>query len=163
TADTVGMAELSGSVGHHGRNGCRLLCSMQGRHKPGIGTYYPAMLRPDGDDIPPGASHPSISIESILPPSTHEYNKKLEHVLASPSARQYEIRRRDTGIRKPSIASALPKAFPVPKCFPADTMHLFGLNLCQLLIPLWRGTIDHAKDDDPALWSFAVLHENDVW
>jgi hypothetical protein len=68
TADTVGMAKLSGSVGHHGRNGCRLLCSMQGRHKPRIGTYYPAMLCPHGDDVPPGARHPSISIESIQRP-----------------------------------------------------------------------------------------------
>jgi hypothetical protein len=30
TADTVGMAELNGWVGHHGRNGCRLLCPMPG-------------------------------------------------------------------------------------------------------------------------------------
>jgi hypothetical protein len=47
-ADTVGMAELNGWVGHHGRNGCRLLCPMPGRHKPGVGTYYPVMLKPDG-------------------------------------------------------------------------------------------------------------------
>ena len=28
--DAVGMAELSGSVGHHGRKGCRLLCELVG-------------------------------------------------------------------------------------------------------------------------------------
>jgi len=164
-ADTVGMAEMSSSVGHHGWNGCQLLCSMQGQHKPGIGTYYPVMLCPNGDldDIPPGSHHPSISIESIQTPSAHEYNDKLEYVLTSRSTRQYELRRCNTGICKPSIVSALPKSFPVPKCFPADTMHLFGLNLCQLLIPLWQGTIDHTKEDDPSLWPFAVLQESDTW
>jgi hypothetical protein len=33
TVDTVGMAKLNGWVGHHGRNGCRILCSMPGCHK----------------------------------------------------------------------------------------------------------------------------------
>lgn len=163
TADTVGMAEMSGSVGHHGRNGCRLLCAMPGRHKAGSGTYYPVMLKPIGDRIPVGASHPSIPIDSIKTPSPEEYDEKLKYVLTSPSARQYESRRRDTGIYKPSIVSALPKSFPVPKCFPADTMHLFGLNLAQLLISLWRGTIDHSKDDAPSSWEFAVLSDDDTW
>ncbi len=123
------------------------------------------MLCPNGDldDIPPGSRHPSISIESIQTPSAHEYNDKLEYVLTSPSTCQYELHRRNTGICKPSIVSALLKSFPVPKCFPANTMHLFGLNLCQLLIPLWQGTIDHTKEDDPSLWLFAVLQESNTW
>jgi hypothetical protein len=162
TADTVGMAELNGWVGHHGRNGCRILCSMPGRHKPGAGSYYPAMLKPLGP-LPPGSSHPDININSITTPTLDEYNERLHHVLGSRSAREYERRRRETGICKPSIVSALPKAIPVPKCFPADTMHLFGLNISQLLISLWRGTIDHAQDDDPTTWSFAVLHDDVVW
>jgi hypothetical protein len=163
TADTVGMTELSGSVGHHGRNGCRLLCAMPGRHKPGVGTYYPAMLQPTGNKVPIGASHPTISITSITTPSVDDYKENLQYVLASPSGRQFERRRRETGLRKPSIISALPKSFPVPKCFPADTMHLFSLNLTQLLVALWRGTIDHAKEDNPTSWPFAVLHDVDIW
>lgn len=162
TADTVGMAELNGWVGHHGRNGCQILCPMPGLHKPGAGTYYPAMLKPHGP-LPPGSSHPDININLISTPSPDEYDHRLRHVLGSTSTRDYERRRRETGICKPSIISALPKSIPVPKCFPADTMHLFGLNISQLLIGLWRGSIEHAQDDNPTTWPFAVLHNNVVW
>ena len=162
TADTVGMAELSRWVGHHGRNGCRVLCSMQGRHKPGAGTYYPVMLKPNGS-VPSGSGHQDVDINLITTPSPDEYNERLHHVLGSTSIREYERRRKETGICKPSIVSALPKSIPVPKCFPADTMHLFALNISQLLISLWRGSIDHAEDDDPTTWQFAVLHNNAVW
>ena len=43
-ADAVGMASLSGSVGHHGRKGCRLLCGLVGRNKVRGAHYYPALL-----------------------------------------------------------------------------------------------------------------------
>jgi len=162
TADTVGMAELNGWVGHHGRNGCRILCSMPGHHKPGVGTYYPAMLKPHSSVLP-GSAHPDIDINSITTPLPDEYNKKLCLVLGSTSTQEYVQCRRETGICKPSIVSMLPKSIPVPKCFPADTMHLFGLNIAQLLISLWRGSIDHAQEDDTTSWEFAVLHDNTVW
>ena len=162
TADTVGMAALNGWVGHHGRNGCRILCSMPGRHKPGAGTYYPAMLKPHGS-LPSGSSHPDIDINSISIPSLDEYNERLQHVLSSTSTREYERRCRETGICKPSIISALPKTILVPKCFPVDTMHLFGLNLGQLLVALWHGSIDHTRSDDPTTWPFAVLQDDLVW
>jgi hypothetical protein len=42
-------------------------------------------------------------------------------------------------------------------------MHLFGLNISQLLVSLWRGGIDHARDDDPTTWPFAVLRGDVVW
>jgi len=165
TADMVGMAELNGWVGHHGRNGCRVLCSMPGRHKPGAGTYYPAMLRPHGDPsaLPPGSAHPDVSINSITTPSPAEYNERLCRVLGSTSTYEYVNNRKETGICKPSIISALLKAIPVPKCFPADTMHLFVLNISQLLISLWRGSIDHSKEDHPNTWPFAILHDGAVW
>lgn len=162
TADTVGMAELNGWVGHHGRNGCRILCSMPGRHKPGAGTYYPAMLKPHGP-LPLGSSHSDIDINSITTPSLDDYAQRLRHVLGSQSIREYERRRRETGICRPSIVSALPKSIPVPKCFPADTMHLFGLNISQLLVGLWRGSIEHTQDDHPMTWQFAVLYDTEVW
>jgi len=92
TADTVGMAELNGWVGHHGRNGCRLLCSMPGRHKPCVGMYYPVLLKPDGPGVPSGSSHPDIDINQIATPSSELYYKNLHYVLASPSVRQYETR-----------------------------------------------------------------------
>ena len=158
TADTVGMAKLNGWVGHHGRNGCRILCSMPGCHKHGAGTYYPAMLKPDGPDetLPRGSRHPDININSIATPSVGNYTERLHHVLGSKSIHEYEQRRRETGVCKPSIVSALPKSVPVPKCFPADTMHLFGLNLSQLLVSLWRGSIEHTQEDLPANWNLGI-------
>ena len=68
TVDTVGMAELNGWVGHHGRNGCRLLCPMPGQHKPGVGVYYSVMLKPNNQDglvIPPGSSHMDVDINQM--------------------------------------------------------------------------------------------------
>ncbi len=162
TADTVGMAKLNGWVGYHGRNRCQILCSMPGYHKPGMGMYYSAMLKPHGP-VSLGSSHPDIDINSIIMPSLDEYNERLHHILGSKSTHKYECCHRETGICKPSIVSVLPKTVPVPKCFPADTMHLFGLNISQLLISLWHGNIDHVRDNDPTTWPFAVLHDNVVW
>ena len=95
-------------------------------------------------------------------PSSRSYYENLHHVLASPSVRQYEARRRETGIHKPSIVEGLPKTFPIPRCFPADTMHL-ELNIGQLQVSLWRGTIEHSKNDDPSTWPFTVLHNHQIW
>ena len=163
TADTVGMAELNGWVGHHGRNGCRLLCPMPGQHKPGVGMYYPVMLKPNGVGlIPLGSNHPDIDINKITMPSSESYYKNLHYVLTSPLVRQYEVQRQETGIRKPSIVEGLSKTFPIPGCFPADTMHL-ELNIGQLQVSLWHGTIEHSKNDDPSTWPFAVLQNHQIW
>ena len=135
---------------------------MLGRHKPGAGTYYPVMLKPHGS-LPSGSGHQDVDINSITTPSPDEYSKRLYHVLGSTSTHEYERRRRETGICKPSIVSALSKSIAIPKCFPADTMHLFALNISQLLISLWRGNIDHVQDDHPTTWPFAVLCDNVVW
>ncbi|KAK7015910.1 hypothetical protein VNI00_018996 [Paramarasmius palmivorus] len=160
-ADTVAMAELSKSVGHHGRNGCRLLCLMQGRHKPGVGMYYPALFRPPGP-VPAGTAHDNIEVDDIDLPTVDEYQTRLNQVLNSTSNSDYEKNRKKTGIRGPSLFSALPLALPVPHCFPADFMHLF-YNLGQLLVPLWRGSIEHAPYDDPKDWDFAILYDVNQW
>ena len=60
------------------------------------------------------------------------------------------------------IVEGLWKTFPIPGCFPADSMHL-ELNIGQLQVSLWRGTIEHLKDDDPSTWPFAILHNHQVW
>ncbi|KAJ7598484.1 hypothetical protein C8J56DRAFT_1000189 [Mycena floridula] len=67
-----------------------------------------------------------------------------------------------TGLTQQSIVSGLSQALPVPKCFPADTMHLFGQNMGALLLALWRGTMRHSKSDKPSNWRFAVL-TGDTW
>ena len=71
-ADAVAMAELSGSVGHHGRKGCRLLCPFVGRNKLGSSHYYPALLKPLGADNP-SSNHPDISIKSLPPADPRKY------------------------------------------------------------------------------------------
>jgi hypothetical protein len=41
-------------------------------------------------------------------------------------------------------------------------MHLGALNLSDLMISLWRGTIDCTKPDDKSMWTWAVLRGN-IW
>ena len=60
--DAVAMAQLSGSVGHHGRKGCRLLCGFIGRNKVQGAHYYPALLRPTGFE-----NHRSSSLSGSNP------------------------------------------------------------------------------------------------
>jgi len=42
-------------------------------------------------------------------------------------------------------------------------MHLFSLNLPDLLIPLWRGSIDCDPKDNKLTWEWAVLSNPDIW
>ena len=41
-------------------------------------------------------------------------------------------------------------------------MHLGSLNIPDLLISLWRGTLDCEKSDDRSSWDWAVL-QGDTW
>ncbi|KIK81521.1 hypothetical protein PAXRUDRAFT_123733, partial [Paxillus rubicundulus Ve08.2h10] len=41
-------------------------------------------------------------------------------------------------------------------------MHLVG-NLSNLLISLWRSSIDCAPTDNIATWQWAVLKDHNVW
>jgi hypothetical protein len=41
-------------------------------------------------------------------------------------------------------------------------MHLLSLNIPDLLIGLWRGTIDCDKKDNRATWDWAIL-QGDTW
>lgn len=60
TADAVGMASLSGGVGHLGKFGCRLRCTQQGRRKPGDKSYFPTYLKPNNYSVP-GCDHADSS------------------------------------------------------------------------------------------------------
>ena len=54
------------------------------------------------------------------------------------------------------------KMFPIPECFPANSMHL-ELNIRQLQVSLWHGTMEHSKDNDPSIWPFVVLNNSQTW
>ncbi|KAG7089247.1 hypothetical protein E1B28_010946 [Marasmius oreades] len=159
-ADTVAMAHMSKSVGHHGCSGCWLLCEMPGRHKPRVGTYYPALLRPDGNNLPPSSAHPDIDVDLVTTPTLESYRARLSLVVNSTTLAQYKRQRKKTGIRGPSLFSALPQSLPCPKLFPADLMHLV-YNIGQLMLQLFRGTIEHDGADDLALADFTILYDPD--
>jgi hypothetical protein len=69
-----------------------------------------------------------------------------------------------TGISKPSIFLGLNPLhrLGIPGCFGSDIMHLASLNIPDLLINLWRGTIDCDKNDDQSTWDWAVL-QGSTW
>lgn len=158
TADGPGMTYLNGLTGHQGAYGCRLYCPTKGRHKPGANQYYPALLKPL-DYTVEGCDHADVSARHIPPMSAAEYDQNLAYVMASPNETQFKKRRKATGISKPSLFSGLPsnRILGIPGCFLTDLMHLVSLNLTDLLLGLWRGTIDCNPTDDRATWDWAVL------
>jgi hypothetical protein len=171
SADSPAMATLSGCVGHSGKYGCRLYCPMAGRHKHGASHYYPARFKPTEYAVQ-GCSHDDIILSDLLltiaqnpNDAAERYQKNLEIVCSSPNKAQFERRRLETGICKPTIFSGLPSGhrFPVPKGFALDIMHNPALNIPDLFIPLWRGTFDCDKSDNRADWPWAVLSDAATW
>ncbi|KAF8806951.1 hypothetical protein BYT27DRAFT_7292543 [Phlegmacium glaucopus] len=118
TADGPAMAYLNGLVGHHGKNGCRLYCSITGRHKPGGSHYYPALLKPLNYNVS-GSDHGDLLYANLPSCSPDIYHRNLRHLLESPNETQYKKRRLETGISKPSIFLGLQQAkiLGVPGCF----------------------------------------------
>ena len=161
TADAVALTELDGRVGHHGAQGCRLGCSMKGRHKPSSGHYYAVHLRPNGYTIA-GCDHPDVDIRNLTEPSCEIYETELRKIIQATDQNDYEKKRKETGISKPSILSGLVKSLtlPVPLCFSIDLMHLLCLNIGELLLPLWRGQLKCDPTDNKDSWDWATLIDN---
>jgi hypothetical protein len=165
-ADAIALAELDGRVGHHGAQGCRLGCDMKGRHKPSSGHYHAVHLRPNGvnaDDC----NHDDFNFRNafgVQRESTQNYQEKVAKIIGSHDQNDYERNRKLTGISKPSIISGLNPQFtlPVPQCFTVDLMHLLCINLGELLISLWRGSLKCEISDDKLTWDWAKLI-GDTW
>ena len=161
-ADAVAMAELSGSVGHHGKKGCRILCGLFGRNKPGGPHYYPALLRPLNSDVD-GSNHPDFDINNLPGVDIAVYRQELNHVLSSPSEAEYRRRRLESGVRKASIFDGIPRILELPTCFPGDSMHQPVINLPDLVFELWGERGNCRKGDTSTdVWDWAVLKGN-VW
>jgi hypothetical protein len=160
-ADSIAMGHLTGSVGHHGRCGCRLLCGFAGRNKEQGSHYYPALLRPTGFEDHRTSSHRDVDINTLPSPDPAKYRRDLFHVIASSSQAEYLRRRFDTGIGKPSIFSGIPRTLPLPTCFPGDLMHQPLINLAALFLDLWCARAG-AREFDRSPWPWAVLTGN-VW
>ena len=160
TADALGLTELDGRVGHHGAQGCRLGCDMKGRHKPSSGHYCAAHLRPNNSDLAENCNHQDYNFSrEPTAPSPQVYVNNLKKVVNSRDQADYERNRKLTGISKPTIISGLDSklTLPVPRCFSVDLMHLLFINLAELFISLWRGTLRCDPTDDKATWDWAKL------
>jgi len=161
-ADAVAMAELTGSVGHHGLKGCRLLCGFAGRNKPKGSHYYPALLRPHGFETHRTSSHPDVDINTLPDPDPQQYRSDLNDVISSRNKTEHGRRRLHTGICKPSIFDGIPRILDLPTCFPGDLMHQPVINLAALLLDLWCARPDACDADRKSPWPWAVL-TGDVW
>lgn len=169
TADGPGMQYINGLVGHSGRYGCRLYCPIRGRHKEKSGHHYPVMLKPNAPYAVVGSTHKDFELRKQPSRPQHDtavrYAENLRHVQSAASMSQYKARRLETGIAKPSIISGLPEGciFGIPGCFPADIMHLAGLNIPELLLALWRGTLACEAPDSKSTWDWAIFMNAEVW
>ncbi len=161
TADAPAMALISGEVGHSGAKGCHKYCDVPTRLKPGGSHYYPVLLRPVGLS---SSDFPDIKLSEYTPYfSQKRYDENLQKLLATRTTAEFEDQRRESGLSKPSIFSGLPiQVFGVPGGFPVDTMHLISLNITDLLLSLWRGTMKCDPDYDKSTWDWVVL-TGKVW
>ena len=166
-ADAVGLTELDGRVGHHGAQGCRIGCEMTGMHKPNSGHYYAVHLSPNGVN-PDGPIRHDFDFRSPTVGSKRDtpqiYREKIARLIGSANQNEYEQNRKATGLSKPSIISGLEPSLtiPVPLCFSLDLMHLI-MNLAELLISHWRGTMTFDRTTDSKLtWDWATL-TGDTW
>ena len=163
TADGPGMMHITGLVGYHGKHGCRLYCGMKGRREEHGKHYFPALLKPANYAVR-DCDHPDIDVRDLPKPSCERYHLNLQELVTSPNNRNYRARRLKTGISKPSIFSGIDRSFTLglPHSAGSDIMHLAALNISDLMISLWRGTIDCTSPDDRSTWDWAVLR-GDVW
>ncbi|PPQ93926.1 LOW QUALITY PROTEIN: hypothetical protein CVT25_010667 [Psilocybe cyanescens] len=138
---------------------CRKGCPMKGQHKPSSGHYFSAHLKPNNCNIN-DCNHPDFNFHDFtfqISPDT--YNSSLTIVLESVDKNTYEKNCKPTGLSKPLILSRLHPLYilSIPLYFTIDTMHLFGLNLGEHLIPVWHGIFKCKSTDDKSIWDWATL------
>ncbi|KAL0060039.1 hypothetical protein AAF712_013158 [Marasmius tenuissimus] len=158
-ADSPGMACLNGLVGHQGHIHCHSFCGIAGRRKDCQAHYYRVHLKPVNYAVE-GSSHDDVDLFTLLAShssgvASERYHRNPGFLAGSINKTQYEKRRLETGICKPSIFSGFPKehVLGIPHIFSSDIMHLPCLNIPDLMIPLWRGKFEStwkAHGDDVA-------------
>jgi hypothetical protein len=163
TADGPGMMHVTGLVGYHSKHGCRLYCGLPGRCELHGKHYFPAILKPNNYNVD-GCMHVDVDIWSLPRASSEIYNTNLRCIVTAPSKAQYRARRLATGILKPSIFSGVnPLAtLGLPRSAGSDIMHLAALNVSDLMISLWCGTINCTMPDNKSTWAWAIL-KGDTW
>ncbi|KIJ23359.1 hypothetical protein M422DRAFT_62428 [Sphaerobolus stellatus SS14] len=162
SADGPGSVYMTGLVGHQGAYPCRIFCGLKGRHQPGKSHHYLTLLKPDNYNVS-GCDHGDVNTEDIRSGSSQDYAEKCGYLLHSiPS--DYKVRRRQTGITRPSILLGLqPEGLlSLTSTFGGDTMHCLTLNMGELFMSLWRGQMRCASTDTLNDWDWAVL-QGDVF
>ena len=94
------------------------------------------------------------------------YNANLLTIMNSLAQGDYECNWKNTGISKPSILSGLLSSYmlKIPLCFTVNLMHLICLNVLELLISLWWGTIQCEATNSKQDWDWASqLMDNNIW
>ena len=160
TADGPAMVYINGLVGHQGKIACQLYCPFPGRCKGS--HYYPVCPKPDNDTIPDNNCD-NVNLSKLASNNFSNYNKSLELLSSSHTLAKYKQHWLSTDIVKPGIFLGLQRdhMLDIPRCFGYDIMHLISLNLLDLLLSLWCGTITGDKEDHH-LWDWAVLEDN-IW
>ncbi|KAJ7073751.1 hypothetical protein C8F01DRAFT_921064, partial [Mycena amicta] len=144
TSDGPALSVQNGFVPHNAKCGCRgKYCELEGRHKKDESMYFAAMLKPVRYDVA-GCNHPDVDPRNLPPLTEEKYYAKLDTVLKAQTPAAYKRARRDTGISKPSIFDGLPRkhTLGMTGLFPSDLMHWASLNWTDLMLGLFRGTIE---------------------
>jgi hypothetical protein len=138
TADGPGLVHLNGTVGHSGKNRCRMYCGILSQRKRDGTHYYPALLMP-WDHCAEGSDHPDINVFHLPTGGQQDYVRNLFTIVSSSSARQCDIRKTETGLTAAPLILGLqpPRSLGRPLSMTTDSMHLMT-NLSTLLIGLWR-------------------------
>lgn len=163
-ADAPGSLYFSGLVPHHATLGCWLFCGFEGCNKPGTPHYYPALLLPD--DYPPEKmALPDWDPHDIWFGDPLKYSESLKYILQSTTERNYKIRRKNTGISRPSLLIGLPKTHqpPITGMLVGDLMHTATLNAGDLFLSLWRGAMKLPSTDSIDNWPWAVFSDEATW
>ena len=128
-----------------------------------MGHNFVAHLRPNNYTVC-DCNHCDIDICNLGSPSLIDYHEDLLKVVSLPDQNHYEKVWKETGISKPTILSGLlgDLMVPIPCYFPLNLMHLIFINLGELLIPLWWGTLKCDATDSLLSWDWATL-TGDAW
>ncbi len=112
-----------------------------------------------------GSDHPDITFSDL-----HRfrqgidvwYNDGIKKLAGARNMAQYQAIRLETGLCRPTIFSGLRHSLGVPQMFVMDIMHLVSINDPDLLLGLWRGTLQHYAPDKKEDWEWFVL-KGKIW